>query len=1162
MRARVKQRETKRMINISGVSESRVAPVAAYLAKEKSQSIIIVATDVRAKRLALDLSFFIRDREIVVLPSEEQFLLRYAAKDHNSLIQRLKALKLLRSGRPTIVIAPVSAAIKKITPHSFFEEKCLKLKTGDDIEIDELKHRLVELGYERTEIAELRGQFSVRGGIVDIFTPDAQEPYRLDFFGSELDSIRSFDPDSQRSLENLKYVEIYPAEQMLNDEEILRRAAQKLRTEYGKAAKELEKKDEELSQKLIRTADEICEYIEQLSNMQLLENYIHYFYDKSEYLWDYMEDGCLMIDDPDRVEETLKLRTEELREDFKLLLARGQAITKDEVCISDETDFRKAYKQPNVTVFTPFPKKISGVDSFDKVYNLQTRQVLSFNGKLNVLETELKTYVKKNYELTIVCSSDERLENLKEFVQRIGLEEKIRFEKGSLTAGIDLPSEKKCYICEADIFASHKASKKKKFKNKGTKIQSFTDMREGDFVVHENHGIGKFIGIEQLNVQGEKKDYIKIKYAGNDMLYVPVEQMDIVQKYIGSDGAVPKINKLSGGEWKATKAKAKAAIAVMAKDLIDLYAQRQMQPGHSFSQDTVWQKEFEDAFPYEETGDQLRAIGEIKGDMEKPFSMDRLLCGDVGFGKTEVAARAMFKCVSDGKQAALLVPTTILANQHYYTLKERFERFPFKVELLSRFRSPAQQKKIIDELQKGQVDLIIGTHRLLSKDIKFKDLGLLVVDEEQRFGVEDKETIKKMKKNVDVLTLSATPIPRTLNMSMTGIKDMSVIEEPPEERYPVQTYVLEQDDMLIKDIIERELGRGGQVYVVFNRVKGIQRIAERIEELVPEAAVAVGHGQMNEHMLESVMTGFINGESNVLVATSIIESGLDIPNANTMIIMDSDRYGLSQLYQLRGRVGRSNRVAYAYLMYQKDKVLTEIAEKRLRAIREFTEFGAGFKVAMRDLEIRGAGNLLGTAQSGHMMNIGYELYCKMIDNAVRALQGEIVNEEKEESSIEFPISAYIPESYIQNESLKLQMYKKIAFVRSYDDEDEIIDELLDRFGDVPPETINLIKIAHARFLAGELSITRIYQEAKELMPPSNASRLTSKNNAQLKLVFDFAAKNPLSGYALFNLTEKFGRRVFVHGGVEPMIRLTTDRKHMLADSLELLEILNDSKKGK
>ena len=1175
------------MINISGISESRVAPVCAYLCRKKDQSIIIVSTDVRARRLALDLSFFVKDKEIMVLPGEEPFFLRYDAKNHDQMIERLKALKALRTGEPAVVIAPVSAAIKKMTPHSFFEESTVKLTLGEEIDLEKVKADLVKMGYERMEIVDGRGQFSIRGGIIDVFTPDGNHPYRVELFGTEIDSIRTFDEDTQRSLENLKFIEIYPAEQIMASEDIFIRASDKIRRNYSKAASAAESSGrQELADRIKKTRDELCEYIESVANLQLLENYIHYFYDEPEYLWDYMQNGSVMIDDPDRIYEALELRDREQDEDFKVMLERGQVIGSDAAGLSDTSDFMKVLRQPDAAVFTPFPKRVQGIDTFDNVYNMQSRQTLTFSGKMNVLETELKSYVKKGYKVTVVCSSAERLANLKEFTERIGLDGKILFEKGSLTAGIDLPTEKLCWISESDIFAGKKTGrKKKKFKDAGQKIQSFADMREGDYVVHENHGIGRFIGIEQLSVEGEKKDYIKIKYAGNDMLYVPVEQMDIVQKYIGSDGGVPKINKLSGGEWKATKAKAKAAIAVMAKDLIDLYAQRKMEKGYSFGPDTVWQREFEDSFPYEETDDQLRSIVEIKADMEKPFSMDRLLCGDVGFGKTEVAARALFKCVADGKQAAVLVPTTILANQHYYTLKERFENFPFKVEVLSRFRSPAQQSDILSRLEKGQVDLIIGTHRLLSKDVKFKDLGLLVVDEEQRFGVEDKEAIKKLKTNVDVLTLSATPIPRTLNMSLTGIKDMSLIEEPPEERYPVQTYVLEQDDQLIKEIIERELGRGGQVYVVFNRVRGIQQIADKISELVPDAVVAVGHGQMNEHALENVMLSFINGESNVLVSTTIVESGLDIPNANTMIIMDSDRYGLSQLYQLRGRVGRSNRLAYAYLMYQKDKVLTEVAEKRLRAIREFTEFGAGFKVAMRDLEIRGAGNLLGTEQSGHMMNIGYELYCKMVDDAVRALQGEIVNDNKEETSVEIPVSAYIPERYIENETLKLQMYKKIAAVRSYDDEDEILDELLDRFGDVPRETVNLVKLAHIRYLAEEMSVTRIHQVKEESLPggrsrmpggvrtAATAGRTTSPRAGMpaaravapatdnVKLVFDFAAKNPLSGYALFNLTEKFGPRVFVHGGTEPFIRLTTPRKNMLDDCIEMLEVLSDGKKG-
>ena len=726
-------------------------------------------------------------------------------------------------------------------------------------------------------------------------------------------------------------------------------------------------------------------------------------------------------------------------------------------------------------------------------------------------------------------------------MERCGLLTKVKFREGSLSAGMDFPEEKICYISDNDIFSGYKAARKRRKKSKGQQIQSFSDIKSGDFVVHENHGIGKFIGIEQLTVQNEKKDYLKIKYAGDDMLYVPVEQMDIVQKYIGSDGNAPKINKLSGGEWKLTKAKAKAAIAEMAQELLEMSAKRKMQKGHAFEKDTVWQREFEDAFEYQETDDQLRSIEEIKADMEKAEPMDRLLCGDVGFGKTEVAARALFKCVSDGMQAAVLVPTTILANQHYNTLKKRFENFPVNIEMLSRFRSDKQQEKIIRDLQSGKVDLVIGTHRLLSSDVKFKDLGLLVIDEEQRFGVAHKEKIKNLKNNIDVLTLSATPIPRTLNMSLSGIKEMSLIEEPPQERYPVQTYVLEQEDMMLREIINRELDRGGQVFVVYNRVRGINKVAEHLAEIVPDAKIAVAHGQMNEHAMEDVMESFTSGECNCLVATTIIETGIDIKNANTMIILDADRCGLSQLYQLRGRVGRSNRMGYAYLMYKKDKVLSEVAEKRLRAIKEFTEFGSGFKIAMRDLEIRGAGNLLGSEQSGHMMNIGYELYCKLVDDAIRRAKGENVSENKEEITVEFRSNAYIPNWYIDNEMLKLQMYKKIATIFSEDDMDEIIDELLDRFGELPKETLNLIKILRIRSLAEELSVSRLYEQDSNV-------------------VVEFKKDNPLNPYALMNVSNEFGMRAFVHGGLIPYLKLSTKPLTKLDDSIKLLQIIFDNKK--
>ena len=603
----------------------------------------------------------------------------------------------------------------------------------------------------------------------------------------------------------------------------------------------------------------------------------------------------------------------------------------------------------------------------------------------------------------------------------------------------------------------------------------------------------------------------------------------------------PKLNKLSGTEWKVTKAKARKVIAEMTEELVRLYAERELQEGYAFSGDTGWQKEFEDSFPYAETEDQLRCAEEIKSDMEKTKPMDRLLCGDVGFGKTEVAARAIFKCVSDGKQAVVLVPTTVLANQHFYTLKERFEKFPVKVEMLSRFRTQAQQRKIIEDLRKGSIDLIIGTHRLLSKDVEYNDLGLLVVDEEHRFGVRHKEVIKKIKKNVDVLTLSATPIPRTLNMSLSGIKDMSLIETPPEERYPVQTYVMEQDEMTIRDVIRRELDRNGQVFIIYNRVNGIRQLAHKIETMVPDAQIAIGHGRMNEVALENVMLGFVNHDTNILISTTIVESGIDIPNANTMIIMDADRYGLAQLYQLRGRVGRSNRIAYAYLMYRKNKVINEVARKRLRAIREFTEFGSGFRVAMRDLEIRGAGNFLGSRQSGQMINVGYELYCKMIDEQVRKLKGEYVKEETEEISVELSVPANIPDRYIENDELKLSIYKKIAGVDSEESQSEMIDEMIDRFGEMPRETMNLIYVSRIRSLCEEVSVLRIYEKDK-------------------KVYFVFGEKNCLTPYAILEINDKFEKKAFVHLGKEPYISIPSVKGLLLKDCIELLTIILENRK--
>ncbi len=842
-------------------------------------------------------------------------------------------------------------------------------------------------------------------------------------------------------------------------------------------------------------------------------------------------------------------------------------------------------KRPSLMTM-PFNKTPKYAERLADTTNINCVPAAVFSGRMDHYGEELRRLVKEGYEVHVVCATEERLKNLRDFAQRSELDtadfvsdwdhaenhgvgadyindsesddniqskiadsqpgankvsySNIIYESGFLPSGIYFTDDRIAYISDNDIFKNTKKKKRRKKSSKGKQIKAFTDLKKGDYVVHENHGIGRFTGIEPLVVEGIRKDYMTIQYAGKDVLYVPVEQMDLVQTYIGSGGASPKMNKLSSGDWKKTKAKAKAAIANMAEELVRLSAERTVEHGFAFSPDTPWQRQFEDMFPYQETENQLRCIEEIKGDMELPWPMDRLLCGDVGFGKTEVAARAVFKCIMDGKQAAVLVPTTILANQHYHTFKERFENFPCSVDLLCRFRSEAQQKQAIENVKNGSVDVLIGTHRILSKDIKFKDLGLLVIDEEQRFGVQHKEAIKHLKKNVDVLTLSATPIPRTLHMSLSGIRSMSTLEEPPEDRYPVQTYVLEQDDALIREIIMREIDRGGQAFVVYNRVKGINTVADGIRTLVPEARVAVAHGQMNEGKLEDIMLEFMDGGFDVLVATTIIESGIDIQNANTLIILDADNFGLAQLYQLRGRVGRSDKAAYAYFMYRKNKVLSEVAEKRLRAIKEFTEFGSGFRIAMKDLEIRGAGNLLGTEQSGHMMMIGYELYCKLIDDAVRKLRGEKVREEEPEVALEIKVDAFISSDYIEDEKLKLDMYKRIAEIKSADDISDVTDELIDRFGDVPPETESLIQVALIQARCREIGVKRVALDGG-------------------KVLFEFFSdNNGLTAEAVSKLSEAYGMKMIINISARPFIKIPAAgrQKKLLSDIAEFLDLFD------
>ncbi|GAB1476039.1 transcription-repair coupling factor [Bacillota bacterium] len=1117
---------------ISGVSESRTAAIAGVIAAERKGQILLIAPSFSgAGKLAKDLSLF-TDRKIYILPEETGLSIAFDAKSQDTLVERLGAMSAMCSDKSCIVVTSALGALRKLPPAGLFRGSAVNLKRGDTVDLENLKRRLADMGYERTGFVEAKGQYVIRGGILDIFPPDLLHPVRVEFFDIEIDSIRYFDPLTQRSLREIESVTVFPARLIIQSEHLFPQAAGRVKAAYQAFEKKL---PGEKRERLLSRQGHIIESLETATNLQLLEYYLHFIYEKTDYLWDYLnDDGIILLDDPDRAADSVKQRENEYTEDFKALLERGEAVPEDFLAFSGYSDFLGIYREKPVFLFTPFQKQLKDIDALKALVPVVSKQGTVFNGRMDFLGTEIERYLKLGYRVSIVCSSGERAKNMQDFTSRLGKAEKVDVFEGLLSGGIEFPEEKIAIISDKDIFLSTKQKKSGKESSGRRGIKAFTDIREGDYVVHENHGIGKFLGIVQLDIQGIKKDYLKIKYAGEDMLYIPVEQMDIVQKYVGADGAAPKINKLAGGEWKKTKIRAQQAIQDMAKELLELSAARQLEKGHAFSKDNLWQREFESLFPYEETPDQLRSIREIKRDMEKPFPMDRLLCGDVGYGKTEVAARAVFKCAADGKQAAVLVPTTLLANQHYYTFIDRFESFPFKVEMLSRFRTEAKQKEILAKVKRGEIDILIGTHRLLSKDVAFKDLGLLVIDEEQRFGVQHKEAIKQLRKDVDVLTLSATPIPRTLHMSLVGIRDMSLIEEPPEERYPVQTYVMEQEDGVLRETIERELDRGGQVYVVYNRIRGIQKVASQIRDLVPGASVAATHGQMDEKLLEDVMLKFVNNEYNVLVSTTIIESGLDIPNANTIIILDADRFGLSQLYQLRGRVGRSNRMAYAYLMYKKNKVLSEIAEKRLRAIREFTEFGAGFHISMRDLEIRGAGNLLGTEQHGHMLTIGYELYCKLVEDAVRELSGgEISHHEGIEVSIELPVEAFIPGDYISDELVKLQMYKKIASIRDSDDRSEVIDELLDRFGEIPKATLNLVETALIKALAEKKGIHRVKQD-------------------QGRLVFEYSGGGNMGPEKIAGIAAEYGSDIFIHGGRQPYMRLKSKGKDQLGEAVRFL----------
>lgn len=1088
----------KGILQLSGCVESQKAHTIYGLSqvsgeKEKKKNCLIIAeNDLKAKELYEDYRLY--DRDVFFYPAKD--LIFFQADIHGNLLtkERMKVIAALLEGKSVTVITSISGCMDYLLPLKVLKQHTLHFTNASPVKLEDLKRQLLGMGYERNAQAEAPGQFSFRGGIIDIFPLTEENPVRIELWGDEIDSIRSYDAESQRSIENLEEITIYPAAEMVLDKETLEAGLKVIEKEKDKTVKKFREAFlTEEAGRLKQTVEEAVENLREFEDFTSAEHFLRYFYKNAVTFSDYFseEDTLVILDETNRLTEQGGAVEAEFQESMQHRLEKGYLLPgQTELLISLKQVIYKLNKKNCVSLCTIEQQK--GEWDMKGQFHITAKSVSPYNNSFELLVKDLKQFKKSGYQVLLLSASRTRAARLAEDLRGEGLNSfytedmeraimpgEIMTAFGPMKRGFEYPLIKFVMITESDIFGQAKKRKRKKAEYSGKKIQSFNDLSIGDYVVHENHGLGVYKGIEKITVDRIAKDYIKIEYAGDTTLYILPNQLDILQKYASADAKVPKLNRIGGQEWSKTKTKVRGAVKDIAKDLVRLYAARQEQEGFQYEPDTVWQREFEEMFPFEETEDQLLAIEAAKRDMESKKIMDRLICGDVGYGKTEIAIRIAFKAVQEGKQVVYLVPTTILAQQHYNTFVQRMKDFPVRVDLLCRFKTPAQQKKTIADLQKGMVDILIGTHRVLSKDILFKDLGLLIVDEEQRFGVTHKEKIKKMKENVDVLTLTATPIPRTLHMSLIGIRDMSVLEEAPMDRMPIQTYVMEYNEEMVREAVSRELARGGQVYYVYNRVNDIDEITNRVAKLVPEANVAFAHGQMQERQLEKIMYGFINGDIDVLVSTTIIETGLDISNANTMIIHDADQMGLSQLYQLRGRVGRSNRTAYAFLMYRKNKMLKEVAEKRLHAIREFTELGSGFKIAMRDLEIRGAGNLLGAQQHGHMQAVGYDLYCKMLDEAVKEEKG-IKKQEDFETTVDLELDAFIPPKYIPNEYQKLDIYKRIAGIESREEQEDMLEELLDRFGEPPKAVQNLLAIAGLKAIAHKAYVKEIKQTGKEV----------------------------------------------------------------------------------
>ncbi len=1072
-------------INIWGM-DGRVSPLLMEaLGGDSRVKLIVTHSERRARQLEEDYRLY--DRRVYYYPAKD--LLFYYADIHGNATakSRLDIFKSISSGEKLTIVTTIDGLMDKLPKLSAIQGNVIDISQGQNVNIARLSAQLVSQGYEKTSVVEEAGQFSVRGGIIDIFPLTEECPYRVELWGDEVDSIRMFDVESQRSIEQCESMSVYPAVEMSLTHEMIEKGIEKIQKEYDKQSKLLKSQFRtEQYARLKRMVENIKEELKEFNSTTGLDSLVEYFYDETVSFLDYIpEDSFIFVDEPEKVYEKAITYTMHIAESMKDRLEGGYVLpTQANILYDGKAIVGRLANSRCILLETLYKKAISWSEKTS--ININSRSIISYRDDVNSLAKDIMGYKKKGYKSVIISPSATRgkriVKDLSEYdisvyftedTDRVMKPMETMVTLGRIEAGFEIPEAKLIVIGESDIFTDKNLKKRKRLpKFHGDKINSFADVSVGDYVVHQNHGVGIYKGIEGVETDGRLRDYITIEYDKGSKLFIPVEQLDMIGKFSGKEGAKPKLNKLGGPEWQRVRQRVRQHVDDIAMELINLYAIRESSEGFAYSEDTIWQREFEEMFPYEETADQQRAIDDTKQDMESGKIMDRLVCGDVGFGKTEVAIRAAFKAVQDNKQVAYLVPTTILAEQHYNTFCDRMKDFPINVRMLSRFCTRKEITETLKQLKAGVVDIVIGTHRILSKDVEYKSLGLLIIDEEQRFGVKHKEQIKHMKKTVDVLTLTATPIPRTLHMSMVGLRDISLLEEAPVDRLPIQTYVMEYDLGLVKEAINRELNRNGQVYYVYNRVNSIDMIASELRGILPDAKIEFAHGKMNERELEDIMRRFIKKEIDVLVSTTIIETGLDIPNVNTIIIHDADKYGLSQLYQLRGRVGRSNRSAYAFLMYKRDRMIKETAEKRLKAIREFTDLGSGYKIAMRDLEIRGAGNLLGQEQSGNIEAVGYDLYCKMLSNAIKKLSGK---REKADFStgIYLPLDANIPENYVKNEYLKLDLYKRISKIENQEEADAIIEEVKDRFGQVPKEFIRLLNVACIKALAHQAYITEI-----------------------------------------------------------------------------------------